>query len=214
MLSTGIGEHLWYSLNFICCQISYAAAVHVHSWSAWSIIITAIALVLPNRNHKACEVYFFFGTLAFALAAGASAAGAGGLAPLFGAGAPLVGGLGAPEAAPPVVGAPVLTAFFAAAIVYYLHERRSMSEDVVVVVEWSTSRQSFIALPQPCPHLRQSSYRFSLWIANYAAAFSSGTIDVQDEFGLCQFRIFSRHLRSDLFVAVPMISTGGKIQRK
>lgn len=127
--------------------------------------ITAIVLLLlPNTNHKARGVYFFFGTLAFALAAGASVAG--GLAPLFGAGAPLAGGLGtgAPEAAPPVVGAPVLTAFFAAAIVYYLHERRIMSEGVVVVVvvEESTGRQSFIALAQPCPHLRQSSYRFSL----------------------------------------------------
>jgi hypothetical protein len=40
-----------------------------------------IVLLLPNTNHKAREVYFFFGTLAFALAAGASVAG--GLAPLF-----------------------------------------------------------------------------------------------------------------------------------
>lgn len=104
----------------------------MHSRGAWSVIITAIVLVLPNKNHKARGVYFFFGTLVFALAAGASAAGTGGLAPLLGVGAPLVGGLGtAPEAAPPVVGAPVLAAFFAAAIVYYLHERKTQYHETV-----------------------------------------------------------------------------------
>jgi len=72
-----------------------------------------VVLLLPTA--KVHEVYFFFGTLPFALAAGASAATAGGLvvAPLLGAGAPLpaVGGGGL------VVGAPVLTTFLAAAII-------------------------------------------------------------------------------------------------
>lgn len=47
MLSTGVGKHLWYSLNFIC-YISYVAAcVHVHSRGA-------LGLTTPSQPSSCC----------------------------------------------------------------------------------------------------------------------------------------------------------------
>lgn len=82
---------------------------------------------------------------------------------------------------------------------------------MVVVVEGNTGRQSFIALAQPCPHLRQSSYRFSLWITNCTAVFSSG---IKMSLGCVSSGYFRAIYAHSLFVAVSMISTGGKILRK
>lgn len=229
MLSTGVGKHLWYSLNFIC-YISYVAAcVHVHSrgalglttpsqpssccfqtqttrragftsssgpwllpwrqeppwqevWRLYSVRLTnfinvnnhwigyilvqghpwrvGLVQVLRKQHHRWWERLCIISDSSEIME-----------------GCKKSKRLSDTTQIRRRTGLPVLTAFFAAAIVYYLHER-SMREGVVVVVvvEGSTGRQSFIALAQPCPHLRQSSYRFSLWNANCPAVFGSGTI--------------------------------------
>ncbi|KAG0696492.1 hypothetical protein DFH29DRAFT_197033 [Suillus ampliporus] len=151
MLSTGIG-------------------VHMHSRSARSIIITAIALLLPTTQPQSARSLLLLRDLGFCLGGGRSLRGRrlgaftlstlGGWGWCRGCRSTTSGGSACASAMIPA-NSLSFPCWSGHRVLFAQEKKYERGLVVIAVVEGSTDKTTFIALAQPCPHLRQNSYRFS-----------------------------------------------------